>query len=152
MLFRSWSPSPGGVAGGVSMWGRGVPRGPRASHLRSLLTNALRLWREKLSINQSPATPSCCSGSALCCQIQAEGAGQLWGQGWGRCLGHLGFQHRSTLARDGARVAGRGGQPLSSLQAPGSGRRWACVCQAGELLSLCVVAFCSLHSPVRRGR
>lgn len=135
------------------MWGRGVPRGPVLPISTLLLTNALRLWREKLSMNQQrPTIPSRCSERALCRQSQAEGAGQFWGQGWGRCLRHLGFQHRSSLARNGAGVAGRGGQPLSSLQAPGSGRSWAYVRQAEELFSPCVVAACPLHSPVKRDR
>ena len=40
----------------------------------------------------------------------------------------------------------------SSLQAPGNGRRWACLCQAGELSCPSGVAFCPRRFPVERDR
>lgn len=91
--------------GGVLLW-------PHASHLLWLLTNVLRLWGEKLSIKQSQTAPSRHSGRTVYCQIQAEGAGWLWGHSWGCCPEHDGFQHRSTLAQDGA----GGGQSLSACR------------------------------------
>ena len=137
----------GGTVGGISIWSReGCSLWPHASHLPLLLTNVLRLWWEKLSIKQT--APSHCSGRTVCCQVQAEGAGRLWGHSWGCCPEHDGFQHQSTLAQDGA----RGGQSPSSLQAPGNGRRWAYLCQAGELSSLHGVAFCPHRFPFESDR
>lgn len=73
------------------MWGRGVPRGPVLPISALLLTNALRLWREKLSMNQRPATPSRCSERALRCRFKLEALVSSGGKAGAAAWGTLDF-------------------------------------------------------------